>query len=74
MGSAGGCSERECGMDQDPSAWVVHRPVVDAPVGDPDISARPEPPWQFAHQLERDLIRLQELNVLAVSDELTAAG
>ena len=61
-------------MEQDPSAWVVHRPVVDAPFGDPGTSARPEPPWQFAHQLERDLIRLEELSVLAVSDELTAAG
>ena len=61
-------------MDQDPSAWVVHRPVVDTPPGEPRTSARPEPPWQFAHQLERDLIRLEELNVLAVSDELTAAG
>jgi len=74
MGSAWGCSERECGMDQDPSAWVVHRPVVDTPVSDPGTGARPEPPWQFAHQLERDLIRLEELSVLAVSDELTAAG
>jgi hypothetical protein len=65
-------------MDQDPGAWVVRRPVVDTvvdtPVGDPGTGARPEPPWQFANQLERDLIRLQELNVLAVSDELTAAG
>jgi len=61
-------------MDQDPGAWVVHRPVVDTPVGDPPTSARPEPPWQFANQLERDLVRLQELTVLAVSDELTAAG
>ena len=61
-------------MDQDPSAWVVHRPVVDTPVSNPDTGARPEPPWQFAHQLERDLIRLEELSVLAVSDELTAAG
>ena len=61
-------------MDQDSSAWVVHRPVVDMPFGDPGASTRPEPPWQFAHQLERDLIRLEELSVLAVSDELTAAG
>ena len=61
-------------MDQDPSAWVVHRPVVDTPTGDPGTSARPEPPWRFANQLERDLIRLEELSVLAVSDELTAAG
>jgi hypothetical protein len=61
-------------MDQDPGAWVVHRPVVDTPAGDPATGARPEPPWQFANQLERDLVRLQELTVLAVSDELTAAG
>jgi hypothetical protein len=60
-------------MDQDASAWAVHRPVVDTPV-DPGTSARPELPWQFASQLERDLIRLEELSVLAVSDELTAAG
>ena len=61
-------------MDQDPSAWVVHRPVVDTPGGDPGTGTRRETPWQFAHQLERDLIRLEELSVLAVSDELTAAG
>jgi hypothetical protein len=61
-------------MDQDPSAWAVHRPVVDTPVGDVGTSARPEPPWQFANQLERDLMRLEELSVLAISDELTAAG
>jgi hypothetical protein len=62
-------------MDEDASAWVVHRPVVDTPVGDPRTSARrPEPPRQFANQLERDLIRLEQLSVLAVSDELTAAG
>ena len=61
-------------MDLDPSAWVVHRPVVDAPVGDPGPGTRRETPWQFAHQLERDLTRLEELSVLAVSDELTAAG
>ena len=61
-------------MEQDPSAWAVHRPVVDTPVGDSGTSVRPDPPWQFAHQLERDLIRLEQLNVLAVSDELTATG
>jgi hypothetical protein len=29
---------RECGMDCDPLAWIVVRPVVDADLGDIDVS------------------------------------
>ena len=29
---------RECGMDCDPFAWIVLRPVVDADLGDIDVS------------------------------------
>jgi len=61
-------------MDLDPGDWVVHRPVVDAAVGEATSPARPEPSPRFATQLERDLMRLEELSVLAVSDELTTAG
>jgi hypothetical protein len=60
-------------MELDPSAWVVHRHVVDAPVGD-DLARAPVPTSSFAAELERDLIRLEELGVLVVSDEVTAAG
>jgi len=65
-------------MELDPGAWVVHRPVVDAPVGSlvvgPDVRVHRAPTSSFATELERDLLRLEHLSLLAVSDELTAAG
>ena len=65
-------------MELDPGAWVVHRPVVDAPVGGlvagPDVLAHRVPTSSFAAELERDLLRLEHLSLLALSDEVTAAG
>ena len=65
-------------MELDPGAWVVHRPVVDAPIGGllegSDVQVHPAPTSSFAAELERDLLRLEDLSLLALSDEFTAAG
>ena len=65
-------------MELDPGAWVVHRPVVDTPVGGlvegPDVRVHPGADPSFAVGLGRDLSRLEDLSLLALSDEFTAAG
>ena len=61
-------------MELDPSAWAVHRHVVDAPFGDDVAWAHPVPTFPFAAELARDLVRLEEMGGLVVSDEFTAAG
>ena len=65
-------------MELDPGAWVVHRHVIDAPVGGlvegPDLRVHSAPTSSFAVGLGRDLCRLEDLSLLALSDEFTAAG
>ncbi len=65
-------------MELDPGAWVVHRPVVDAPFGGlvegSDVRLHAAPTSSFAAELERDLLRLEDVSLLALSDEFTAAG
>ena len=65
-------------MELDPGGWVVHRAVVDAPVGGlvdgPDVRVHSAPTPSFAAELERARRRLEQLSLLALSDEFTAAG
>jgi hypothetical protein len=65
-------------MDCDPFAWIVHRPVVDAPLDDIDVSQPCRPPRNgqgpLADVTSFDAIVAQLGELTSSTDAASAAG